>query len=535
MLLRFRQGRLEHSVAVRENQCSRSHCTMSDSALSLFRFPGSVSGLLHVASLLGLLLLLFKAAQFYLHRQWLLRALQQFPCPPSHWLFGHKVQPDQDLQQLLKWVEEFPSAFPRWFWGSKAHLVIYDPDYMKVILGRSDPKANSSYRLLAPWIGYGLLLLNGQTWFQHRRMLTPAFHYDILKPYVEITADCVRVMLDKWEKLINQDSPLEIFQHISLMTLDSIMKCAFSYQGSVQLDGNSHSYIQAIGDLNNLFFARVRNAFHQNDIIYSLSSNGRRSKHASQLAHEHTDQVIKQRKAQLQNEEELDKVRKKRHLDFLDILLFSKTENGSSLSDEDLRAEVDTFMFEGHDTTASGIAWTFYALAMHPKHQQRCREEVQSLLGKGASVTWEHLDQMPYTTMCIKEALRIYPPVPVVIRELTKPVTFPDGKSLPKGIPITLSFYALHHNAKVWPNPEVFDPSRFAPDSARHSHSFLPFSGGSRNCIGKQFAMNELKLAVALTLLRFELRPDPTRVPFPIPRLVLKSKNGIHLHLRKLH
>ncbi|XP_004639220.1 cytochrome P450 4A10-like [Octodon degus] len=508
---------------------------MSVSALSPTSFPGSISGLLQVVSLLGLLLLLFKAAQFYLRRQWLLKALQQFPCPPSHWLFGNKVYPEQELQQILKWVEEFPSAFPRWFWGSKAHLMIYDPDYMKVILGRSDPKDNSSYRFLAPWIGYGLLLLNDQPWFQHRKMLTPAFHYDILKPYVEIMANSVRVMLDKWEQLAGQDSPLEIFQHVSLMTLDSIMKCAFSYQGSVQLAGNSHSYIQAIGELNDLFFFRVRNIFYQNDTIYSLSSHGRRSKYASQLAHEHTDQVIRQRKAQLKDVKELEKVRKKRHLDFLDILLFARMENGSSLSDKDLRAEVDTFMFEGHDTTTSGISWIFYALAMHPKHQQMCREEVQSLLGDGSSITWEHLDQMPYTTMCIKEALRIYPPVPAVVRELRKPVTFPDGNSVPKGISITLSFYALHHNPKVWPNPEVFDPSRFSPDSSRHSHSFLPFSGGSRNCIGKQFAMNELKVAVALTLLRFELLPDPTRVPFPIPRLVLKSKNGIHLRLRKLH
>ncbi|XP_036698344.1 cytochrome P450 4A7-like [Balaenoptera musculus] len=104
----------------------------------------------------------------------------------------------------------------------------------------------------------------------------------------------------------------------------------------------------------------------------------------------------------------------------------------------------------------------------------------------------------------------------------------------PTGIPLSLSFYGLHHNPKVWLNPEVFDPSRFAPGSARHSHAFLPFSGGSRNCIGKQFAMNEMKVAVALTLLRFELAPDPSRVPVPIPRVVLKSKNGIHLQLRKL-
>ncbi|KAF7485348.1 cytochrome P450 4A11 isoform X1 [Marmota monax] len=506
---------------------------MSMSSLSLTRFPGSISGLLQVASLLSLLLLLFKAAQFLLRRQWLLKALQQFPSPPSHWFFGHKIPKDQELQYILKWVNEFPCAFPQWLWGSKVRVLLYDPEYMKAILGRSDPKAQSIYRLVAPWIGYGLLLLNGETWFQHRRMLTPAFHYDILKPYVGITADSVRVMLDKWEQLIGQDS-LEIFQHVSLMTLDTIMKCAFSHQGSIQLERNSKSYIQAVGDLNYLFFSRMRNVFHQNDTIYRQTSDGRLFHHACQLAHEHTDQVIGQRKAQLQNEGELEKIRQKRHLDFLDILLCAKMENGSSLSDEDLRAEVDTFMFEGHDTTASGISWIFYALAAHPEHQKKCREEVQSLLGDGASITWDHMDQMPYTTMCIKEALRIYPPVPNVSRDLSKPITFPDGRSLPKGFMVTLSIYGLHHNPKVWPNPEVFDPSRFAPGSSRHSHSFLPFSGGSRNCIGKQFAMNELKVAVALTLLRFELLPDPTRVPVPMLLPVMKSKNGIHLHLRKL-
>ncbi|XP_071474833.1 cytochrome P450 4A11-like [Marmota flaviventris] len=506
---------------------------MSMSSLSLTRFPGSISGLLQVASLLSLLLLLFKAAQFLLRRQWLLKALQQFPSPPSHWFFGHKIPKDQELQYVLKWVNEFPCAFPQWLWGSKVRVLLYDPEYMKAILGRSDPKARSIYRLVAPWIGYGLLLLNGETWFQHRRMLTPAFHYDILKPYVGITADSVRVMLDKWEQLIGQDS-LEIFQHVSLMTLDTIMKCAFSHQGSIQLERNSKSYIQAVGDLNYLFFSRMRNVFHQNDTIYRQTSDGRLFHHACQLAHEHTDQVIGQRKAQLQNEGELEKIRQKRHLDFLDILLCAKMENGSSLSDEDLRAEVDTFMFEGHDTTASGISWIFYALAAHPEHQKKCREEVQSLLGDGASITWDHMDQMPYTTMCIKEALRLYPPVPSVSRDLSKPITFPDGRSLPKGFMVTLSIYGLHHNPKVWPNPEVFDPSRFAPGSSRHSHSFLPFSGGSRNCIGKQFAMNELKVAVALTLLRFELLPDPTRVPVPMLLPVMKSKNGIHLHLRKL-
>ncbi|XP_040833774.1 cytochrome P450 4A4-like isoform X2 [Ochotona curzoniae] len=506
---------------------------MSVSALSPTRLMGSFSGLLQVVSLLGLLLLLFKIVQFFLHRLWLLRALQEFSSPPSHWLFGHLREKDQDLQKIRQWVEEFPSAFVLRLQGNNIRVMLYDPDYMKVIMGRSDPKAPGNYKFLAPWIGYGLLLLEGQKWFQHRRMLTPAFHSDILKPYVKLMVDSVQMMLDRWEH-VSEDSSLEIFDHISLMTLDTIMKCAFNHQSSVQLDRNSQSYIQAITDVNNLVIYRVRNIFHHNEVFYRLSSKGRLFFHSCQLAKKHTDQVIKLRKAHLQQEGELEKVRSKRRLDFLDILLFAKMEDGSSLSDEDLRAEVDTFMFEGHDTTASGISWILYALAAHPEHQQRCREEIQSILGDGASISWDHLDKMPYTTMCIKEALRIYPPVPSITKKLSKPVTFPDGRSLPKGIILMLSIYGLHHNPNVWQNPEVFDPSRFAPDSDRHSHAFLPFSGGSRNCIGKQFAMNELKVAVALTLLRFELLPDPTRVPIPIPRLVLKSKNGIHLRLKKL-
>uniref|UniRef100_A0A8C3VSL5 Cytochrome P450 4A11-like n=1 Tax=Catagonus wagneri TaxID=51154 RepID=A0A8C3VSL5_9CETA len=503
---------------------------MSVYVLSPIGALGSVSGFLQVASLLGLLLLLLKAAQLYLHRQWLLKVFQQFPSPPSHWLYGHSREVgDNSLQ-----VSKFPCAYTHWLWGNKAHLVICDPDYMQMVLGRSDPKFTDVHKFLSPWIGYGLLLLDGQTWFQHRRMLTPAFHRDILKPYVGLTADSVKVMLDKWEQLVTQDPYLEIFGHVSLMTLDTIMKRAFSHQGSVQTDRTSHSYIQAIEDLNNLFAARFRNSFHQNDIIYRLDSEGRLSRRACQLAHQHTDQVIRLRKAHLQMEGKMENLRKKRHLDFLDILFFARTENGSSLSDADLHAEVDTFMFEGHDTTASGISWILSALASHPEHQQRCREEIQSLLGDGTSIAWDHLGQMPYTTMCIKEALRLYPPVPAIVREFSKPITFSDGRSLPAGIVLSLSFYGLHHNPKVWPNPEVFDPSRFAPGSAQHSHAFLPFSGGSRNCIGKQFAMNEMKVAVALTLLRFELAPDASRVPIPLRRIVLKSKNGIHLHLRKL-
>ncbi|XP_045856681.1 cytochrome P450 4A6-like isoform X2 [Meles meles] len=374
----------QQSGTVRESQRSSSTCTMSVSVPSVTRTLGGVSGLLQVTSVLGLVLLLLKAAQLYLHRRWLLRAVQEFLSPPSHWLLGHmhEFQKCQELQELQKRAEKYPCASPRWLWGSRVSLVVYDPGYMKVILGRSDPKSDGSYRFMAPWIGYGLLLLNGQKWFQHQRMLTLAFHYDILKPYVGLMADSVQVMLDKWEELLSQNSSLEIFGHISLMTLDTLMKCAFSYQVNQQADRYSQSYLQAIQDLNNLVFSRIRNVFYQKDIIYRLNPEGRWNHQACQLAHQHTDRMIKLRKAQLQEEGNMEKVRSKRHLDFLDILLFAQMENGRSFSDKHLHAEVDTFMFEGHDTTASGISWILYALATHPEHQQKARRRSRASWGK---------------------------------------------------------------------------------------------------------------------------------------------------------
>ncbi|NXU57822.1 CP4B1 protein, partial [Turnix velox] len=383
--------------------------------------------------------------------------------------------------------------------------------------------------------GRGLLILDGPKWFQHRKMLTPAFHYDVLKSYMSLMSDSVRVMLNKWEKKSMNRKSVELFHDVSLMTLDSILKCAFSYSANCQTQSNSDYYIRAVYDLSYLASDRIA-TFSYKDIFYDLTHKGREFQDACKLAHNHTDKVIKERKMLLANEKELDKIQKKKHLDFLDILLCSKDANGVGLSDEDLRAEVDTFMFEGHDTTASGISWLLYCLSLHPEHQQRCREEIQGILGDRDTIEWEDLGKMTYTTMCLKESLRLFPPVPLVSRRLTKPITFFDGRSLPAGAQVALNIYAVHRNQDVWEDPETYNPQRFSPENSaqRHSHAFLPFSAGPRNCIGQQFAMNEMKVALALTLLHFELHPDPAKPPKMVPRLVLRSSNGIHLYLKKI-
>ncbi|XP_010117449.1 PREDICTED: cytochrome P450 4B1-like, partial [Chlamydotis macqueenii] len=166
-------------------------------------------------------------------------------------------------------------------------------------------------------------------------------------------------------------------------------------------------------------------------------------------------------------------------------------------------------------------------------HQRRCREEIQEIIRDRKTLQWEDLGKMTYSTMCIRESLRLYPPVPGVSRQLSKPITFPDGRTLPEGSITAISIFLIHRNPAVWKDPLVFDPLRFSPEnvSGRHSHAFLPFSAGMRNCIGQQ----EMKVLLALTLLRFELLPDPTKPPLKIPQIILRSKNGIHLFLKKIH
>ncbi|XP_053326238.1 cytochrome P450 4B1-like isoform X2 [Spea bombifrons] len=494
----------------------------------------------HYAHLVGLLCLVsavFKATQLYFKRKEQVHVMEQFPGPPCHWLMGHVNQfrrDGNDLDILVTWTKKYGGAFPVWFGNFSAFLFLTHPDYAKTVFGREEPKSDLSYGFIVPWIGKGLLVLSGQKWFQHRRLLTPGFHYDVLKPYVGLMSDCTKVMLDNLEKLIARQKTVELFQHVSLMTLDSIMKCAFSYESNCQKDSDN-AYIKAVYDLSYLANLRLRCFPYHNNTVFYLSPHGYRFRKACDITHDHTDKVIQQRKESIKNEKELEKIKEKRHLDFLDILLFAKDEHGNGLSHEDLRAEVDTFMFEGHDTTASGISWILYSMAKYPEHQEKCFEEIKEVLGDRSSMEWEDLGKIPYTTMCIKESLRLYPPVPGVARTLRKEVTFYDGRTVPAGTLIGLSIYSVHRNPSVWENPEVFNPLRFSPEQSanRHSHAFVPFAAGPRNCIGQNFAMNEMKVAVALTLLRFQLAPDLANPPIKIPQLVLKSKNGIHVHLTK--
>ncbi|KAL3999588.1 MFS transporter (facilitated glucose transporter) [Sarotherodon galilaeus] len=459
----------------------------------------------------------------------------------------------QSTEEGLQRVDDLVQTYKHsccWFIGPFYHLVrLFHPDYVKPLL-MAAVKDELIYHHLRPWLGHSLLISNGEVWSRKRRLLTPAFHFDILKNYIAVFNSSSKIMHDKWCRLVAEGKTnLEMFDHVSLMTLDSLLKCAFSYDSNCQ--ESSSEYVSAIVELNDLATRRQENILHHWDWIYWKTQQGKRFKQALNTVHRFTRDVVQKRRTFLSQQRETETqsdvaLTARRRKDFVDIILLTKDEDGKGLTDEEIQAEANTFMFAGHDTTASAICWTLYNLARHDHYQEKCRQEVMDLMeGRdGQEIEWEDLSNLPYTTMCIKESLRLHSPVPGVTRKYTQDMVLPGNRTVPAGTICLVSIYGTHHNPTAWTNPHEFDPLRFdlSNKKSQASHAFIPFSSGPRNCIGQKFAMAELRVVVALTLLRFRLTPGVNpelgsssgRVR-RLPQIVLRAEGGLWLQLEPLN
>ncbi|XP_068125092.1 ultra-long-chain fatty acid omega-hydroxylase-like isoform X1 [Hyperolius riggenbachi] len=469
-----------------------------------------------------------------------------FPEPPRRsWFLGHLglfLPSEEGMNEVSKLVSNLSYSLKTWMGPVMPFVSLVHPDTVKSVVAASAaiaPKDELFYGFLRPWLGDGLLLSRGEKWGRHRRLLTPGFHFDILKHYVKIFNQSTDIMHAKWRRL-SAEGPvyLDMFEHVSLMTLDSLLKCTFSYESDCQ--EKPSDYISAIYELSSLVVQREHYLPHHFDFIYKLSSDGRKFRRACKIVHDFTADVVHKRKKALKEKRAENWVKSKqgKTTDFIDLLLLSKDEDGKHLSDEEMLEEADTFMFEGHDTTASGLSWILYNLARHPEYQDKCREEIKELMNSKdtSHLEWDDLSQLPFTTMCIKESLRLHPPVTVISRKCTEDITLPDGKVIPKGVVCIISIYGTHHNPTVWPDPEVYDPYRFEPDKTRErsSHAFIPFSAGPRNCIGQNFAMAEMKVVLGLTLLNFKVSLDPRKTVRRKPELILRAEGGLWLQVEPL-
>jgi cytochrome P450 len=218
--------------------------------------------------------------------------------------------------------------------------------------------------------------------------------------------------------------------------------------------------------------------------------------------------------------------------DLLSRLLAAQDADGSSMTDQQLRDESVTLFVAGHETTANALAWTFSLLAKHPQVRARLQAEVDALGGQTPG--FHDVLKVPLAVRVFKEALRLYPPLTVLVRQATEAFTI-TGVDIPQGQILIVPTWSLHRNPEVWPNPEAFDPDRFLPEreAGRHRAAWLPFGLGPRVCIGNHFAMMEgpLVLTRLLQLVDFEL--DATRTVEPDDFATLRPRGGVWAKARR--
>ncbi|XP_071578167.1 cytochrome P450 4C1-like isoform X4 [Temnothorax nylanderi] len=283
-------------------------------------------------------------------------------------------------------------------------------------------------------------------------------------------------------------------------------------------------YREAVHRMGELLIYRAFRQWLRSDWIFSLTSKGREQKKMLKILHGFTKRIIAERKvyhdrtngqylknfdndtSAKRDDAEPVRVRRKR-LAMLDLLIAASRDG--LMTDSDIREEVDTFMFEGHDTTAMGLCFISALLAEHKDIQDRVRNEVNTALQKNEQkFTMKLLQDLPYLDRCIKEALRLYPSVFAISRIAGEDVKL-QSYLVPAGTSLHLNIYGVHRDPNFWSNPEVFEPDRFLPEKIRHRHpySYLPFSAGPRNCIGQRFAILEMKAMIAPLVHNFYLKP----------------------------
>lgn len=422
--------------------------------------------------------------------------------------------------------------------GLEANVVIYRAEEVEGFVNHSEniSKPFIIYEMIHPWLNRGLLTSTGSKWKTRRKMLTPAFHFKILENFASVMNNHARTFTKKLESRMDHD----VIPDVQTLTLKIICETVMGVNLDTYDKEAARDYLDAMRRMGELLLIRVISPHQWPEWLYRMTPSGAETYGVVKRLHKFSRTVIEERQAHFEGSPEALKNLLQLNIDesfkckkpFLDLLLKEHFKNKNEFTIEDIREEVDTFMFAGHDTTAMALSFVLFLIGHHPEVQRKLHKELDDVLGTDdpeGDISLDQLRDLKYLECVIKESLRVYPSVPIVGRKITKEYQL-NGKTVPRGSNVYCFIYALHRDPKYFPEPERFDPDRFLPEKSigRHPFAFLPFSAGTRNCIGQRFALQEEKILLSWILRKYSLESLMPRDDIKLyTELVLRSKNGL--------
>ncbi|KAK3697752.1 hypothetical protein QZH41_010307 [Actinostola sp. cb2023] len=426
---------------------------------------------------------------------------------------------------ILEYMKKYGKVFSLCI-GRKASIVIADPELLKQIMVKDFHNFTNRHRDFPPDKRHkGLTTITDGDWRRVRSVLTPTFTSGKLKTMIPLIETSCETLVDKMQDIADSGKSVDIFSWFSLMTLEVILSTAFGVQSPIQT-----------GSSNNQFLINAREIFKSPIIfrvllmlpfstlwirIYSmLTGRGDFFRNAAR-------DILKARRNQgFQGARDL-----------VDIMLSAKNPDGSAkLDDDEIISQSIVFLLAGHETSSNTLAMSAYYLALNPDVQEHLRCEILIAQQTNPDTPlYELVQELEYLECVINEVLRLSPPGHMTNRACSKAYKINDDTTIPAGMQVIFPIYSLHHDPEAWPEVEKFDPERFRGPAkeSRHPFQFLPFGEGPRNCIGKRFALLEVKITLVNILTKYKfVRCPETQVPIKmLAGFTLIPKDGVFVRI----
>ncbi|XP_046488147.1 cytochrome P450 4g15 [Neodiprion pinetum] len=511
---------------------------------------------------------------FRISRRHMIELADKLPGPDGIPFLGNALEflgsSDTIFRNVYQKSFEFDQVIKLWI-GPKLLIFLVDPRDVEVILSSHVYIDKSSeYRFFKPWLGNGLLISTGQKWRAHRKLIAPTFHLNVLKSFIDLFNANSRAVVEKMRQ--EQGKEFDCHDYMSECTVEILLETAMGVSKSTQ-DRSGFEYAIAVMKMCDILHLRHTRVWLRPDWLFNLTKYGKDQVQLLDIIHGLTKKVIKRKKedykggkrnlidaaanqadgkaknttvveglsfgqsAGLKDDLDVDDndVGEKKRLAFLDLLIESG-QNGVVLTDTEIKEQVDTIMFEGHDTTAAGSSFFLSLMGIHQDIQEKVIEELDEIFGDSdRPVTFQDTLEMKYLERCLMETLRMYPPVPIIAREIKTDLKLASGDyTLPAGATVVIGTFKMHRQANIYPNPDVFNPDNFLPEKTanRHYYAFVPFSAGPRSCVGRKYAMLKLKIILSTILRNFRIKSDLKEEDFRLQAdIILKRAEGFKIRL----